>query len=266
MAWRFKPDFFEEFPQSREKSGQQFGGYVLQNRDRVNAIEACLGDLQAIGEKIADKPEAGILSPESLEFARPVTGPVIGIDDPHFIPQTTEQITDQGLTGADLQQLSSAADVAQNRLQHPGALNVLQISVSGRQRRQMVDAVAEIGNGRIAERRDLEIHLVFRGHLLQCRGVHPDEGGRGRRRLNVDGVIREQHRLGERHIARGRDRRGGHPLDILLDRIDEGFEPPPARIIGDPQRQSAKGCLQICPSMPLVGFQMPRPRPIRSRS
>ena len=153
---------FQEFPQSGKNSRQEFGRNVLQNRNRVNAIETIFWNFQSIGEQIADKSQMRTLALIPLEFQRSVSGPVIGIDDPYFVPQPIEQIRDQWLARADFQQPSSARDAPQNRLQYPGTLNVLQISIGRRQWPQMVHAVAEIRDCRIAERRDFEVHLVFR--------------------------------------------------------------------------------------------------------
>ena len=188
---------------------------MLEDGDRVHAVEAARGNLEeSVVEVGADEAHLRAGGAKRLVLDRPVPGAVVRVDEPHVVPEPRQQVGDERLAGADLQQLASSRHGGEDRLQGPRPLHVLQISLGGRERLQVVEAVREVADGRVRERRRLVARIAVgdRGERVV---VEP--GSRQRRHsggsdsskvglgvLRREGVtVRRRRTGGVRRAARG---------------------------------------------------------------
>src|SRR2546426_4470227 len=101
-----QPPGLQEPGQAREDAWESGIGHVLENRDRVDAVERVrIEPPRVAGELVAYESNVGALTSKRFVLLWPVSRAVIRVHDRHCVSDTLEDVGDEGFSGADLEQV-----------------------------------------------------------------------------------------------------------------------------------------------------------------
>lgn len=137
---------------SGEELPRGIGSQVLENRDRIDGIDARGRKARRFRSEPRPAETHAGKSPNDRRIIRGTVGfPLVRIDRRHAIPELREQRRHFRNARADFEQRRAGRQTTQNRFQRPRALNVLQISVGAAEPGQVIRAVAVVANGCLGE-------------------------------------------------------------------------------------------------------------------